>query len=300
MTFDVVNQFPKPAQTDSIDANGEPVTLRFIAGCKEIVKEKQIAKGWPEKRRPTETEREMLTFWGGMLTVPDGYDHLSEYLVDGPWFKGDKNKKRPPNSRVIFEEYNQELIDDDNFDFEELITTARGIVTKGTRETISALMYLNRPGSVIDPNFNLKQAKLALMEVANKNPDFIIKGFNTAKNDITVIVSKAIDYGILDIATHGKVKIKSMADENKFEELTRVVDTGGRNLKIERTCAFLQTEEGKASLAEIKQRVKKYEIDNNISDPESEVQGAVPQGQGLFNLANNGGSGSQGPDEPQE
>jgi hypothetical protein len=143
----------------------------------------------------------MLTFLGGMLSAPENYKNLENYLEAAGWFTGLPGKEhlhmRPPNVRILYTIYDQSKIDEEELDMESLITDARTIILKAGKATLLNLMRLNRPGSVIDQNIDVKQVKLQLLEVANTNPDFILKSIKTAKNDINVLISKAIDYSDL-------------------------------------------------------------------------------------------------------
>jgi hypothetical protein len=53
MKFDIAHEYPIPTETQAFNEKGEPINIRFISGCKEIDKAKQIEKGYPEKRKPT-------------------------------------------------------------------------------------------------------------------------------------------------------------------------------------------------------------------------------------------------------
>jgi hypothetical protein len=50
----------------------------------------------------------------------------------------------------------------------------------------------------------------------------------------------------------------------KFSELARISDAGGRNQKIERVGIYFEGEDGKAVLQEVRNRVAKFEKDNNL------------------------------------
>lgn len=263
MKFDITHEHPIPLETQAFDAKGIPITIRFIMGCNEIDKNKQIAMGYAEDRPPTATERAMTTFLGGMLTVPENYGNLENYMTLAPWFRDVKN--RPPNSRIIYELYDQEAIDEDNLEMEGLITDARQTVLKGGRDTLISLLRLSRPGGVIDPNYDVKRARLDLLEIANTNPDFILKNVKAVKNDSLVLISKAVDYAILNLETPGKLLMKSKTN-GKLVEIARISDSGGRNSKIERTSAFFESEAGKLVFEEVKRGIKDFEERENLLD----------------------------------
>jgi hypothetical protein len=270
MKFDVTHQFPLPTETITVDKEGRQKVIRFIAGCDTIDKSEQVKRGYPEKRKATATERMMLTFLGGMLSVPDGYSNLENYLDEAPWFvepdaESESKKIRPPHSRKVYELYDQEKIDDDNLDFETMVTEARTAIINADRNTLVSLLRLSRQGGVVDANINMKQVKLQMLELANNNPDFILKNITTVKNDATVLVSKAIDYGILNVDTPGKLMIKKKVGEN-YEEVTKIADFGGRGAKIDRVVAFFEGDLGKLIFGEVKNRISQFEASKGLAE----------------------------------
>jgi hypothetical protein len=283
MVFDLVDQFPLPTMTSTFDKDGNPKNIRFIQGCTTIDVEEQIKLGYPMLRNPSDTERRLLTFFGGFLSVPEGYTTLKDYVDMAPWFE-DKEGPRPPDSRVLYEIYDQDQVDEDNLTMEAMVLEAKNAVMGGSRDLIISLMRLNRPSQVIDPNINIRQAKLEMLRVAELNPDFVLKGIKSAQNDLTVIVSKAVDYGILNLDTTGKIKMKNRS--GKDEVVTSIPDNGSRNQKMERTCAWFEGE-GKTILAEVRTRVKEYEVRNGLDDDEDETGTAPTTTTTTTNLDNN-------------
>jgi hypothetical protein len=267
MVIDITHEFPVPAETVAI-IDGKQKSIRFIMGCESIYLDEQVKMGWPLKRNPSAQERAMLTFLGGMNSIPEGYSNLEKYLEAAPWFQGDaeeeKKKKRPPHSRILYQIHDQEQIDGEELEFEDFVTEARSLIKKGDKETLLGLLRLSRPGGMVDSNISVRQLKLQLLEVANRNPDFILKSSKTVKNDKTVLVSKAIDYGILNIDSPGKVLIQNKTNTSKFQELARIPDFGGRSAKIDRVVAYLDSDEGKPVLSEITRRCEDFEKVNNL------------------------------------
>lgn len=266
MKLDITHELPVPAETVCITPEGQQRAIRFISGCDTIFIDEQVKLGFPLKRKPTATERAMLTFIGGMNTIPDGYGNLEKYFEMAPWFVGtpeqERTKRRPPNSRKIYEIYDQEKIDTDNLNFEEFVTEARMIVNKGDKDTLVSLLRLSRPGGVVDPNISIRQLKLQLLELANTNPDFILKNVTTVKNDRMVIVSKGIDYGILNIEAAGWVRMLNSVT-GKYDDVARIPDFGGRSAKLERTVAFFESQPGQTTFSELKNRIAEFERASN-------------------------------------
>lgn len=265
--IDLTHELPVPAETVAI-VNGRQRAIRFIMGCDTIFVDEQVKLGWPLKRNPTAQERSLLTFLGGMNTIPEGYSNLENYLESAPWFVGteeqEKNKQRPPHARKLYTVYDQDKIDGEELEFEEFVTEARSLINDADKETLIGLLRLSRPGFVVDMNISVRQLKLRLLEIANTNPDFILKSSKIVKNDRTVIVSKALDYGILNIDSPGKLLIRSATNPAKFQEVARIPDFGGRNTKIDRVAAYLNTPEGKTVLTEIKKRCADFEKEHEV------------------------------------
>lgn len=271
MAFDIVNEYPLPLECDTFDEKGNPIRIRFIMGCDTIIKEEQVRKGYPENRRSTEQEREMLTFKGGMLSLPEGYKIAEKYLAACPWFK-DKKGPRPFNSRIIFEEYSQDRIDSDALNTEALITEARSIVIKGKRADLLAILRLSRAGQVVDPNMDIKALRLNLLEIANSQPEFILKNIKNAKEQLIVQVSKACDYGLMNIDSTGKLLYKQATG---FSTVANISDAGGRQQKMERVVAYLESEEGAALLSQMRRDIKQFEKGD---DDDDEPSGGVAAG----------------------
>jgi hypothetical protein len=277
--FDIVTEFPLPTETDIIDEDGNPKRIRFIAGCDTIYKEDQVKRNWPEKRKPTQTERDLLTFKGGVLVVPDGYPQLEKFLEAAPWFTNEDEKagksarKRPVGSRIIYELYDQEAINTEELDFEDRVTEARQYIQKAGREDLVSLYRLSKPGSKVSPQIDTKSLKLNLLALANENPEFILKGMKGTQEHKVVLVSKAIDYGILNLDTIGKVMLKKMAT-GKSAVVANVPDVGGRQQKMERVIALLDQKDYAFLLKDIKTEIKAFEEANPVADEEADKDAA--------------------------
>ena len=277
--FDITAQYPLPPETTTFDADGTPKEIRFILGCKTIDKQEQIRMGYAPNRKPTATERELLTFWGGMLSVPDSYKVLEEYVESAGWFK-EKEGPRAPNTRIIYERYDQAAIDDEAVEEETLITTARMYVLKASRATLESLLRLVNPGAPVDPSVTINTLRLTCTELANRSPDFVLKGIRQGRENIMVTVSKAIDYEFLNIDSTGKLLIQNGADKTKFEFLANIPDAGGRHQKIERVVSFFEDPDNKAVYSEIKKKVKEVD-DKKFEDDQDDDFDELDQFSGM-------------------
>lgn len=278
--FDIVSEFPIPTETDAFDEAGNPIRIRFVMGCNTIIKEEQVRRGWPENRRPTDTERELLTFRAGMLTVPDGYPFLEQYLSTAPWFKTKDEvedpsfrARRPFGSRVIYQSYDQDQLDDEALDFEAMVTEARNYIQRGSREELVNLYRLAKPGGTVNPQIDAKTIKLELLKMAQQTPEFILKGIKGAREELVVVVSKALDYGILSLDTIGKLMMKK---NKKWTAVASVPDVGGRMQKTERVVALFEQTDYKPLLTDVKNSIQVFEQNGGVKEEAPEVAAAQP------------------------
>lgn len=265
--FEFTNEFQLPAETVAF-IDKKPTRIRFLMDCDTIILEEQIKRGIPADRQPTDEERKMLTFIGARLIADDEeWENLVLYIRSAPWFDEYKGT-RPAGSRIIYTEYKQALVEETALDFERLVHKAKGWILDAKRTACIDILRLYAAGGTVSVQLDLKTIKLRLMELATSNPSFILDGVKSGRDKLVVLVSKAVDYGFLNLDVAGFLALVTTPG-GEPQPFQKVGETGGRKGKLEKAVVFFESEDGKAYKEQLQGLVREFEA-SNPSDEGSE------------------------------
>lgn len=267
--FDVAKEMTLPNSTTAL-IDGEPVELRFITRAASINKREQIRQGWPEVYRANATDNKFLTFIDGRLEVPESQKNAIEFLETSPWFSEHKHP-RLPGVTIVYIRVDTGKTSEAKLDLQNKALDAKLLIRNLQPEQARDLLRLSKPNKMLSSQIALTDVKLQLNEIADKNPDFILNGVKSNEDKLAVLLSKAVNLGVINLDTVGNV---SLVQNGEFKPLITVSEAGGRERKFEKTLMWLQGDEGKAYVSTIEDLIE--EAEDTLTDPESKKQQKPP------------------------
>ena len=257
--MDYPDAYPLPMETEVLE-NGVPVALRLLPTCGYLEREKQIKNGFPDNYKWTQKDRQKVTFKFRRLELDDKRDKIYvEYVERAGWLAGNEDRKARDTTKTIYERFDEDAILDSEIEDEALVVKAKNLVLDLEDPDIRNLYRLSNPGK-FEGLVTLKQMKRSLLDIAEQNPTFIVNGIKSNRDKLVVLVSRALETGIVSLDFPGAVAVFNPAKKD-WENLINASDIGGQEEKLERLIDHLNTETGANDLAVIEKRVETVEME---------------------------------------
>lgn len=215
------------------EGNLVPKTIRYIKGCALIDKEEQDKAGY----KPTRDDR--IEIIDGALFV-DKVREVGKYNYIEHSNRLEQNELRsndiPPHLTRVNRDDQHINSNKAAYQYAE----ALGIVQDLTENDAYDLLLLR--GWVRDPLIELEGMKSLLINIAQKDPAFIINGIHNRQQRRKVLVRKAVEKGFISLVTPGSASW--LKEGMPASEIVRIGDIGGEEGKLERFITFLTTDDG--------------------------------------------------------
>lgn len=262
-TYDLPDEYPIPNQCtimEKADKGGGLVArvIRYIPQCPTIYKDEQIKQGWPQKYRLKGNDKRLLTFKQGKLTVKSTDKTRLDYLDKAGYNADIKAENRYHATQIIYQKFDPEAEANVALQFEDLVTNARNIVKNLEVDQAKQILRLHTPTRSFSSQTSLAKYKLELNQLAATNPEFIINAIKGTEMETKIMLSKAVEYRIIDLMTPGKLRVRH-PNEEKWEEAANIPDIGGAANKFDKALNFFKTEKGQAWVEQIKTQVEAHE-----------------------------------------
>ncbi len=247
------------------DENGKNVTTRYKQTATTIIQSEQIKDGIPANDPWTSNERKAMEFTNGVLVTKDKM--AQSYLDQYP---GNKNFKGfcPDIEQPVFEEYNKSsALKSENKDFKLRTNAASKIVELDLKGAQDMLLRLNGSFFEVPSAVDGKSEEDALIECQQLLVTFLdaaeeaglnaILDEETQEDKVTIMLGKLLSAGIVSFdAVEGQVSKKIKNQWVKLSEMSSGIEVSEKQRLF---VDFLNSDEGKMQLADLKKDEKKID-----------------------------------------
>lgn len=225
--------FTIPPESYRISDNGSQEVIRYIFGCKTIIKEEQEKY----KFNPTRNDQANLTLIRGVLGFDAAKDKARfDYLESSHYLHGDMDGNPPVIVRIEPDQKQRESL---TFDY----LYGEALVKIKNMSEDDAYDLLLAKGFIRDDGINEGGMKVLLIQHAKKDPQYILNGIDDELKRRVVIARKAIDKGYITLSSPNTANwIKGGLPDTVIVKLG---DLGGEDGKFDRFVEFLNTDDGR-------------------------------------------------------